>query len=194
MTDLILASASPRRAEILRQLGVSFQIQPANIDESVVALERPHDYVQRIALGKAETVRAANDSEAVVLGADTAVVIDREVIGKPNSCAHAIEILGRLSGRWHEVYSAVALVRHEPSVIYVCTKVKFRPITMAEITAYWATGEPQDKAGAYAIQGLGGGLVERIEGSYSNVVGLPMVETIELLRQHGIAQIFGQTD
>ena len=185
-TGLVLASASPRRAALLDQLGVTYTIDPADIDESERAHEVPNDYVRRIALDKAVTVCGRRDRREPVLGADTAVVIDDQIVGKPTDFADAAAILGALSGRWHEVFTGVALVHRTATVIAVRTRVKFRTLDDAEIATYWESGEPADKAGAYAIQGIGGAFVERIDGSYSNVVGLPLMETLELLTRAGI--------
>lgn len=187
--DLHLASGSPRRAEFLKLLGIRFDVTPANIDESVLADEAASDYVRRLALEKAEQISASINRSCPVLGADTAVVVDDRILGKPDSLESAREMLGLLSGRWHEVYTGVALVARTADLLRVRTRVKFRAITSAEIEQYYATGEPHDKAGAYAVQGLGGAFVERLDGSYSNVVGLPLVETGYLLDEHGIAHI-----
>jgi septum formation protein len=187
--DLLLASASPRRAEFLRLMGVSFRVVPALIDESVVSREQPATYVRRIALTKAETVSARNSRALPVLAADTAVVIDDLILGKPGGLEGAREMLERLSGRWHDVYSGVAITHRNAEAISVRTRVKFRSIEAHEIEAYWSSGEPLDKAGGYAIQGLGGAFVERIDGSYSNVVGLPLVETLVLLDKYGIGHV-----
>jgi septum formation protein len=185
-TALVLASASPRRAALLDQLGVTYTVDPADIDERARTHEAPNDYVRRIALEKAETVCGRRGRAGPVLGADTAVVIDDRIVGKPADFIAAAAILGALSGRWHEVYTGVALVHRAASVFAVRTRVKFRVLDDAEIAAYWDTGEPADKAGAYAIQGIGGAFVERIDGSYSNVVGLPLMETFEMLTRAGI--------
>jgi len=187
--DLLLASASPRRAEILRLMGVSFRVVPARIDESVVSREEPAIYVRRIALSKAETVSARTGRAQPVLAADTAVVIDDLILGKPDGPQSAGAMLERLSGRWHDVYSGVAITHRNAEVVNVRTRVKFRSIEAHEIQAYWSSGEPLDKAGGYAIQGLGGAFVERIDGSYSNVVGLPLVETLALLDKYGVGHV-----
>ncbi len=192
--ELVLASASPRRAALLDQLGVRYTIDPADIDERERADEAPNDYVRRIALTKAETVCGRRGRAEPVLGADTAVVIDDRIIGKPADYTEAAAILGKLSGRWHEVYTGVALVHREASIIAVRTRVKFRALEQAEIAAYWDTGEPCDKAGAYAIQGIAGAFVERIDGSYSNVVGLPLMETLTALTRIGISSALTKTD
>ena len=190
---LVLASASPRRAALLDQIGVRYVVDPADIDERERAQEAPNDYVRRVALDKAETVCGRRGRIEPVLGADTAVVIDGRIVGKPADFTAAAAILGALSGRWHEVYTGVALVHRAASVIAVRTRVKFRVLESTEIAAYWDTGEPGDKAGAYAIQGIAGAFVERIDGSYSNVVGLPLMETLDLLSGAGIANALTKT-
>jgi septum formation protein len=189
--DLILASESPRRAKLLRQLGVSFSIVPPKVDETVIPAEAPNAYVRRIALSKVTAVSAKCGRSVPVLGADTVVAIDEILLGKPVGIEHARAMLERLSGRWHEVYSGVAIMQRDATVISVRTRVKFRTLGEHEVDRYWASGEPQDKAGAYAIQGLGGVFVERIHGSYSNVVGLPMAETLALLDQYNVRQLLG---
>lgn len=189
---LVLASASPRRAALLDQLGVTYTVEPADIDERERARETPNDYVRRVALEKAETVCDRRGRTEPVLGADTAVVIDDRIMGKPADYTDAAAILGALSGRWHEVFTGVALVHRTASVIAVRSRVKFRVLENSEIAAYWDTGEPADKAGAYAIQGIGGAFIERIDGSYSNVVGLPLMETLALLTRAGISHALSQ--
>lgn len=195
--QLILASASPRRAELLRVLGVSFDIRNANVDETPHPLENPRDYVTRLALAKAvagyEAVANANEktpaaTDTPALGADTIVTIDGELLGKPTDEAAARAMWKKLAGRVHEVSTAVALVDADrQQVIRVTTRVWFASMSDADMQAYWHSGEPHDKAGAYGIQGLGGAFIERIEGSYSAVVGLPMRETWQLLRDFGVA-------
>ena len=189
MTDakgLILASASPRRRELLQQIGVQFRVQVADIDETPQAGETPAAYVARLALGKAQKVAAANPG-CVVLGSDTTVVLDDEILGKPENDADAACMLATLAGRRHQVMTAVALVKDDQQRVQtVITNVHFTPLTAAKITAYVATGEPADKAGAYGIQGLGAVLVDAIEGSYSNVVGLPLTETAAMLQEFNI--------
>ncbi len=187
VTKLVLASASPRRAALLDQLGVRYRVIAPAIDESVMAGETPHDYVRRIALAKADSVCTALERRQPVLAADTAVVACGRILGKPRDADDARDMLGLLSAAWHEVFSGVALVQRTASVIAVRTRVKFRALTASEIDRYWDSGEGADKAGAYAIQGLGGAFVERIEGSYSNVVGLPLAETLALLEHYPIA-------
>ncbi len=191
MPDLILASASPRRHELLAGLGLEFTQAPADIPEVRRSGETAEEFVQRLALEKARAV-AAGHPGAVVLGSDTEVVLDGEPLGKPATAEEAAAMLQALSGRAHTVLTAVALVQHlakdsREAVRLVATKVHFRPISGAEIQAYWETGEPADKAGAYGIQGLGAVFVERLDGSYSGVVGLPLFQTAELLKEFEIA-------
>lgn len=185
--DLLLASRSPRRAELLRTLGVSFAVVDVEVDETPQAGEPAEPYVARLAGAKARAGRAASGSTLPVLAADTTVVCAGEILGKPADAADAARILRRLSGRWHSVFTGVALATDTLAVQVVETRVRFRTLSESEIAAYWASGEPADKAGAYGIQGLGGALVARIEGSYSNVVGLPLAETVALLDACGIA-------
>ncbi len=178
---LILASASPRRRELLESAGVPFTVQPADADETWLPGELPRAYVLRVARAKARVV-AGRSERAAVLAADTTVAIDDRVLGKPVDAAHAAAMLGDLAGREHAVHTAVVLrlgARETHRV--VSTRVRFRPLTAREIAAYIATGEPFDKAGGYGIQGRGGSLVEVVHGSYTNVVGLPLVETLALL-------------
>ena len=181
MPEVYLASRSPRRAELLQTLGVDFRIVDVTIDEAVRAGEISADYVLRLAAAKAAAGHAQVPPGGAVLAADTCVVIDNEIIGKPRDRLDAMAILQRLSGQWHEVLTGVALAVATTATVCVTTRVQMRRLTDREIAAYWASGEPADKAGAYGIQGLGGALVERIEGSYSNVVGLPLAETLVLL-------------
>ncbi len=183
---LILASASPRRRELLAGLGLEFEVQPAAIDEGRHDGESPGDLVRRLGLDKARTV-AKTHPGAVVLGSDTAVILDGEPLGKPRDRDHGIAMLSALSGREHEVLSSVALAGPEGETVRLNrSRVRFRSLAREEIAAYWDTGEPADKAGAYAIQGLGGIFVERLEGSFSGVMGLPVFETARLLTDAGI--------
>lgn len=190
---LVLASASPRRKALLAQIGVEFRQQVAAIDETPRPDESAEDYVSRVALEKARAVQRAGAGGLPVLGADTAVVCDGQPLGKPLDFAHAREMLASLSGRAHEVFSAVALVDAARERVAVNrSKVWFRQITDNEMTAYWASGEPQDKAGSYAIQGLAAIFVQRLDGSYSGVMGLPLYETARLLQDFGI-RVLDQT-
>ena len=190
---LQLASRSPRRREILEALGIRFTIVSVDVDESPLDGEKPADMVLRLAQAKAEAVDAGADS--IVLGADTEVVIDGEALGKPRDEADALAMLARLSGRAHQVLTGVAVCGpHGTRTALSKTDVYFREISRDEALAYWQSGEPRDKAGAYAIQGLGGVYVERIDGSYSGVVGLPVFETMALLREAGIYAVKRQAD
>jgi septum formation protein len=185
-----LASASPRRSELLRQIGVPFEVRPADIKEEPLAGEDPAAYVVRLAAAKAEGVWAATAAaeRRPVLGADTAVVLDEALLGKPSGAAEAAAMLERLSGRTHLVLTAVA-VRVERGVDTRLSRseVRFRATTAAERLAYCATGEPFDKAGGYGIQGHAAVFVEELRGSYSGVVGLPLFETAALLARCGCA-------
>jgi septum formation protein len=183
---LVLASQSPRRRELLGQLGLALEVRPANADEAVHPGERPDDYVLRVARDKARAV--AGD---LVLAADTAVVLGAEVLGKPADDDDARRMLQALSGTVHEVLTAVVVRRTSPAPALeldavVATRVRFAPLSPREIDWYVATREPLDKAGAYAIQGAGGAFVLGVEGSVSNVVGLPLAETAALLRRAGL--------
>jgi septum formation protein len=182
-----LASASPRRSELLRQIGVRFTVRAAAIAEHQLPGEKPDAYVTRLAAAKAEAVWAAVADPRPVLGADTAVVLDGAVLGKPETAAEAAAMLERLSGRAHRVLTAVA-VRHAAGVEtrLSASEVRFRATTSAERLAYCATDEPFDKAGGYGIQGYAAVFVEELTGSYSGVVGLPLFETAELLARCGI--------
>ena len=187
MSEIILASTSPRRRELLAQIGVRFRQQVAEIDETPLHNEPAQDYVVRLALVKARAVhRQQGDTGALVLGADTAVVVDGQILGKPADAAAARSMLRLLSGRRHSVFSAIALVGAHEAVEVNESHVWFRPLSDAEIAAYWRSGEPADKAGGYGIQGLGAIFIERLEGSYSGVMGLPLYETARLLRAFGI--------
>ncbi|MGQ7815545.1 Maf family protein [Metapseudomonas furukawaii] len=189
MAMLYLASGSPRRRELLAQIGVPHVTLVASIDETARPGESASTYVERLAREKALVGLATLDDprDACVLGADTAVVLDGCILGKPADREDALATLARLSGREHEVLTAIALAsagRCESRV--VASRVRFRPISPCEIDAYWSSGEPVDKAGSYAIQGLGAVFVSRVEGSYSAVVGLPLLETAEMLAEFGI--------
>ncbi len=187
MDPLILASSSPRRRELLTQIGVSFEVVTVVVDESLRAGEPPEGYVLRLAREKARAgIAAAGRAEAcLALGADTVVVLDGEILQKPAGRAEALAMLTRLSGRTHRVLSGVALAGRCECARLSESRVTFRRIEAREREAYWETGEPADKAGAYAIQGRGAVFVERLEGSYSGVVGLPLRETAEMLAQCG---------
>jgi septum formation protein len=183
---LCLASASPRRRALLEQIGVAHIARGANIDESAHPGETPRDYVTRVAATKARALRDA-DAALPVLGADTIVVVDGVMFGKPAGRAQGLAMLASLSGRVHEVLSAVALTDARGLAIAVSVSaVRFRTLTDAECRVYWESGEPHDKAGAYAIQGLAAAFIESLDGSYSGVMGLPLFETARLLRAAGV--------
>jgi septum formation protein len=188
---LILASASPRRAELLRGAGIEVDVRPANVDESVQPGETPEDYASRVALAKARTI-SLQVPERFVLGADTVVVVDDSILGKPTDSAEARRMLRALSGRSHIVITAAILIRgaglpHETVDAQVeRTSVEFAPLTNDEIEWYAATAEPMDKAGGYAIQGLASRFVTRIDGSYSNVVGLPVSLVYGMCKRAGL--------
>jgi septum formation protein len=187
--QLILASASPRRRELLQQIGVAHVAQVADVDERQLPGEEPAACALRLAVAKARAVHAAARAhpDLPVLGADTLVVHDGATLGKPRDRAEALEMLQRLSGRTHRVLSAVALLtRAGVASRLSASEVRFRRLTPAECAAYWDTGEPRDKAGAYAIQGLGAVFVAGLNGSYSGVMGLPLFETAELLAAAGL--------
>lgn len=182
-SKIVLASASPRRANLLRQIGLEFQICPSRIDESEIIHTSPETGVQQLALKKAKAV-ATNFKDRLVIGADTVVVINQQVIGKPEHAEHAIDILTQLSGVCHEVMTGVALVdleRRREIVWREKTVVQFRKLHRREILTYVSSGEALDKAGAYGVQGRAAAFVERIEGCYFNVVGLPLASLVERL-------------
>ena len=179
---IVLASASPRRAELLRAAGIDFEVQPANVDETIGAGESAIDYVSRLAETKGRLVYE-RDSSRTVLAADTAVVVDEHILGKPMDEADAVRMLRLLSGRTHDVLTAVS-VFHPGGIVDTrvdTTTVEFAPLSEGDINWYVSTGEPMDKAGAYAVQGLASRFVSRIEGSYSNVVGLPVALAYQML-------------
>jgi septum formation protein len=183
---LRLASASPRRRQLLDLIGVPHVVTPADIDETPHAGELPGDYVVRLAREKADAVWARHP-DLPVFAADTTVVVDGEILGKPESAEDARSMLGKLSGRGHFVHTGIALrTRHGIEDMLSTTEVEFAELTDDMIEAYWQSGEPQGKAGAYAIQGLGAVFVSDIAGSYTGVMGLPLFETAELLRHAGI--------
>jgi septum formation protein len=189
---LILASASPRRAEILRNAGIQFEICSRDVDESRLDNESPGDYVCRLALAKAVSAAERNpnlDGDALIIGADTVVVVGSAILGKPASSDDAKRMLRSISGRVHEVHTGLALLETSgmrQRVVQEITRVHFAHLGDQEIEGYIATGEPFDKAGAYAIQGLGGRYVTRIEGCYFNVMGLPLARLWTLLREFGL--------
>ncbi|RUO42842.1 septum formation inhibitor Maf [Aliidiomarina taiwanensis] len=189
MSRLILASASPRRKELLASLYADFEACPVGIEERALPAEKPGDYVQRLAYEKATAGVerfAADNGQVWVLGSDTIVVSGEAILEKPQHKADFERMMGRLSGATHQVMTAVCL-RNTERVLNACvvTEVNFRPLSQSDITAYWQTGEPADKAGGYGIQGLAARFVRSISGSYTSVVGLPLCETEALLNQAG---------
>jgi septum formation protein len=188
---IVLASASPRRRELLTLIGIPHTVRPADVDESVLPNEDPAAYVERLAREKAHAI-AGHDRDALVIGADTTVVLDGEILGKPNDVPEAEAMVGRLSGRVHTVLTAVAVARGDQIVSGVEeVEVRFRTLTPTEIRAYVATGEPMDKAGAYGIQGFGATIVERIDGDYFAVMGLALGRLVRLMREVGVDYVFG---
>jgi septum formation protein len=185
---LILASASPRRAEILRNAGIQFSVLSSAVDETGVPGESPQDLVRRLALAKAELVAARAVGPAIVIAADTIVALEGAILGKPRTSEDARQMLAKLSGRTHTVMTGVSLVRLpdvERREFIETTQVHFASISKEEIAKYLSSGEPFDKAGAYAIQGLGGRFVPRIDGCYFNVVGLPLARLCKELAELG---------
>lgn len=190
---LILASSSPRRAEILRDAGMSFTVMSSAIDETPIPGESPNEYVQRLTCAKAELVAARSVGPAIVVGADTVVVLDGQIIGKPRSAEHARRTLQLLSGRTHSVVTGVMLIRlpdAERRGFVETTQVQFSAISPEEISRYLATDEPYDKSGAYAIQGRAGRYISRIEGCYFNVVGMPLARLWQELTALGWSDEF----
>ena len=189
---LVLASASPRRRELLWQIGVAHRMAAAGVDETPRAGESAEECVKRLALAKATKIWSGT---LPVLGADTAVVLDGELLGKPKDRLSAISMLSRLSGRSHRVLTAVALVDgHRSEVRLSDSEVRFRTLGALECARYWDSGEPRDKAGGYAIQGLGAVFVSELRGSYSGVMGLPLFETASLLDEAGVPRWGMQQD
>lgn len=190
-TKIYLASASARRQELLRQLGIAFDLLPADIEERPGAAEPPNVYVARLANAKARAAAQLVHDRGLpvrpIVGADTEVVLDGEILGKPSDATHGRAMLQRLAGRTHHVLTAIALLAGDEAHTALSeSRVTFGNISAADIERYWATGEPADKAGGYAIQGRAAALVTRIEGSYSGIVGLPLYELAQLLRRVGV--------
>lgn len=187
-SPIVLASASPRRKLLLEELGITFECLPADIDEAVLTNEHPKDLASRLAMSKANIV-ATRHSDRFVLGADTDVELDGEILGKPKDHKDACRILAKIAGRTHTVWGGCALVnisRGVANVVVSSTKVTMLPISSSLIERYVATGEPMDKAGAYAVQGIGSQFISHITGSYPNVVGLDTPRVIELLKKYGV--------
>lgn len=196
---LYLASASPRRSEILDQLGISHELLPQDIDESRIPEETPARYVNRLAVAKAEAALSSleNVHDVACLGSDTTVVCDGEIFEKPLDKEDARRILSTLSGKTHQVLTAVAMATAGSTEVLLSeSEVTFRVLSDSEISNYWSTGEPADKAGAYGIQGFGAMFVKEIKGSYSGIMGLPVLETVSLLSTVGMTadKILGQKD
>jgi len=189
---VVLASSSPRRRQLLDLIGIAHEVRPANIDETMRAREAPRRHAERLAREKATKV-ATRDPDLITIGADTVVVINRTVLGKPRDEAEAIDMLSQLSGREHTVITAVAVARGKKlrSAIEE-VQVRFRRLRDDEIKAYVATGEPMDKAGAYGIQGYGATIVDCIEGDYFAVMGLPLARLTSLMRDLGVRYRFGE--
>jgi septum formation protein len=191
LPPVILASASPRRRELLTLIGIPHIVRPADIDESVLPQERPAAHAERLARAKAERI-ASESQNALIVAADTIVVIDGDILGKPSDSAAASRMLTRLSGRTHTVVTAVACAFNGQTVAAVEeVAVTFRRLAQREIQEYIATGEPMDKAGSYGIQGFGATIVRRIDGDYFAVMGLSLVRLVDLMQQLGVTYHFG---
>jgi septum formation protein len=189
MSQIYLASASPRRRELLNQIGIQYQLLSVDVHEQQGISESAESYVQRVALDKARAGWQSSDCgrEFPVMGADTEVVLEQRVLGKPESREHALEMLSSLSGRSHSVLSAVALVYGgREQVVMNSSVVHFRVIQEIEMESYWRTGEPRDKAGGYAIQGQAAVFISHLQGSFSGVMGLPLYEAAQLLCEFGV--------
>lgn len=190
---LVLASSSPRRKELLESLGIHFEIIVPSSNESLLEKENPEDYVLRIATEKSLSVSQKLRGDYIIIGADTAVVVDNEVLGKPSDVIEAEEMLGKISGRAHHVLTAFSITKPVDEILHthvVGTEVLVKTLEPEEIEGYIKTTEPMDKAGAYGIQGIGAFMIKEIRGSYTNVVGLPLVEVIEALKKLGALELF----
>jgi len=191
MSQFVLASASPRRRQLLDSLGLRFTVDPAHVDESMLVGESPEEHTLRLAADKAGKV-ALRHPDMWVLGADTAVVIDGNLLGKPEDEEDAVRMLSMIQGKTHTVYTGFAFHRHSDKVSaqgVVSSAVHVRSLTLEQTRWYVSTGEPMDKAGAYAIQGIGSCIVESVKGSYTNVVGLPLAEVVRTAERLGIFQL-----
>ncbi|MDB2449065.1 Maf family nucleotide pyrophosphatase [bacterium] len=189
---LYLASQSPRRKQLLTELGVAFEVLPIEVDESIKPLETAEDYVTRLGEAKAraglDILAGRGEADALTLGSDTTVVADQDILGKPRDFDDFADMMERLSGRSHRVFTSVALASHESVDLKVVeSRVVFAELDPDAVRAYWDSGEPQDKAGGYSVQGLGAVFIKRIEGSYSAIVGLPLRETAQLLTKRGVS-------
>ncbi len=192
-SNIILASSSPRRKELLQNVGIEFEIVAPYADESLLGSENPKDYVLRLATEKALSVSLNLEGDFLVIGADTVVVVDNEILGKPSNEEDARVMLSKISGREHNVLTAFCIAQPKNNILHsevVDTKVNVKTLEPKQIQGYIKTGEPMDKAGAYGIQGIGAFMVREISGSYTNVVGLPLVEVIEALDKLGALRLF----
>ena len=190
---LVLASSSPRRKELLESVGIKFEVITPTSDESSLDKENPDDYAIRLSSEKALSVSKNLDGNTLVIGADTIVIVDNEILGKPKDEEEAKIMLGKISGRAHHVLTAFSIIKPEHSILHrhiVGTEVVVKTLEPHEIEGYIKTGEPMDKAGAYGIQGVGAFMVKEIRGSYTNVVGLPLVELVEALTKLGAMELF----
>ena len=189
MDSIILASASPRRRELLDQIGVRYDVKAVDVDESALPDENAVDLVVRLACLKAETAYQRFQAKVPVLGSDTLGLLNGEILTKPTNFQHASDMLTKMSGTTHEILSAVAVCYQGKTDWRLSrSQVSFRTLSTQDIKRYWDSGEPQDKAGAYAIQGLGSAFIQEIKGSYSGIMGLPLKETWELLNEYGVQQ------
>lgn len=194
---LVLASTSPRRRELLESVGLTVEVINPSADEDMLGSESPGEFASRVAFEKAASVSRGLGNGSVVIGADTIVVVDGEVLGKPMDELDAARMLGLLSGREHHVLTAFSLLRPRQELLHaeiVCTAVRVSELAASDIEGYIKTGEPMDKAGAYGIQGIGAFMVEGITGSYTNVVGLPVPEVLRALTKLGIVRLFGSDE
>lgn len=188
MQNIILASTSPRRKELLEKTGLPFTIVASNYEEDMTLALAPHDLAKHLSKGKADAV-APDHQDSIIIAADTFIVFGDKILGKPHTSEKAKEMLAMLSGKTHSIITGFTIIDTKTKKTTSCTtetKVHFRKLTADEIDAYVATGEPLDKAGAYGIQGLGSELVDKIEGSFSNVVGLPVEEVMVVLKDFGV--------
>ncbi len=184
--QIILASASPRRKQLLAQFGIEVIVYPVDLDETPHQKESPIAYVQRVAAEKSALAKSSITHELPILSADTVVISNKQILGKPKNMEDGVAMLASLSGQSHQVLSAISLRGDQHWQALSVTEVTFRTLSEQEIRRYWQTGEPLDKAGGYAIQGLAAGFIEQIKGSYSGVMGLPLYETAQLLANQGI--------
>ena len=186
MQKIILASKSPRRKQILEQVGLDFEIEVSDFDETQIKFKTPQEMVEKLSLEKAKIIAQGNP-DAIIIGADTTVIFRKEIIGKPKSKEDAFRILSLLSGNTHEIVTGFTVIKGSKSITkHITSKVKFKKLSEAEINAYVETGEPMDKAGGYGIQEKGGLFMENIEGDYFNVVGLPIFAVAEALKEFGV--------